>query len=261
MSKENSLEFELTYDGLNLIIGSLKELVKLADNCLIKFSEDDILLYSLVGQGKNINAFRSFVFKPNQLFNKWTNDKDINYIVKDLKNFIKSINNFTDYQKSIKGKLTFDEINEALYCDKIVLSIPKELKLNFTGDEPITMNCSITVEDILEYSNLDNSLFSFNMKKEQFDKIKRLSMTDTKNDVFNINKVKDDGETFIAIGELRWNLVLEKIDYNDEIDYNFPKKYFKTISINSDLQIIVFETHLLIKETNSSLLISLENNG
>jgi hypothetical protein len=257
------LDFILNYNNLNKFIDAFKELSKLDNIALFRFNKDNILIYSSIGQNKNINAFRSYIFKTSDILT--IKDSEffitINFIVKDCKNFIKTINNFLDYQQDIKCKMSFDQIGDYYYSDKFTMQIPKELKLNFVGGEPIEMNTSITIEDIKEYINIDNSLFNFNIKKDQFDKIKRLSLLDTKNDVLYINVKNDDKQRVVIMSEIRWSLTICETNYDTDLEISFPKKYFKNISVDGDIKINVFETFILVSDETSSLLISVENNG
>lgn len=258
-----NLEFTLNFNNLNKFIDAFKELCKLDNISLFRFNSEDILIYSLIGQNKNINAFRSYVFKTSDILT--IKDKDfnltLNFIVKDCKGFIKTINNFLDYEQDIKCKISYDQIGDDYYCDKLTMQVPKQLKLNFVGGEPIEINTSITIENIKEYVNTDNSLFNFNIKKEQFDKIKRLSLLDTKNDVLYLNVKNDDKERVVIMSEVRWSLNICETNYDTDLEISFPKKYFKNISVDSDIKVNVFETFILVSDETSSLLISVENNG
>jgi hypothetical protein len=258
-----NLEFNLNFNNLNKFIDAFKELCKLDNFALFRFNSEDILIYSSVGQNKNINAFRSYIFKTSDILT--IKDKDfnitINFIVKDCKAFIKTINNFLDYQQDIKCKLSFDQIGEVFYADKLTMQVPKELKLNFVGGEPVEMNTSIVIDDIKEYVNTDNSLFNFSIRKDQFDKIKRLSLLDIKNDVLYINVKNDDKQRVVIMSEVRWSLNICETNYDTDLEISFPKKYFKNITVDSDIRVNVFDTFILISDETSSLLISVENNG
>ena len=68
MAKPTEIEFSISKDNLFKLIQTLKDLSKLDDQVLFKFDNKNTLIYSLVGEGQNVNAFKSFIFKTNEIF-------------------------------------------------------------------------------------------------------------------------------------------------------------------------------------------------
>ena len=96
-------------------------------------------------------------------------------------------------------------------------------------------------------------------KSDDFLNIKRLATADVENDIFYMNTIEKESKYYVSIGESSWDLTLSEIDYEQTITLAFPKKYFKSITINGDSsKIYVFNNMLMISTGNSDMLISTE---
>jgi hypothetical protein len=85
MAKTKELGFSLSKDNLLKLIDTLRDLSRLDDKVLFKFDRENTLIYSLVGEGQSVNAFKSFIYKTNDLFDIEDFDETITYIGKSAK--------------------------------------------------------------------------------------------------------------------------------------------------------------------------------
>ena len=259
MAKVKELSFKITSENLNNLINTLKDLSGIDKKCIFKIDQKHTLIYSKVGEGNSINAFKSFVYNTKDLWDIGEFSETINYITSDTKETYRKLQILNSFQEDVSGKIYYDQLSEGLYSERISMKAGNKLKLNLGGGDPIAMSSKISVEVIKQTMDIDNSYFNFELKSDDFLNIKRLSTADTISDIFYMNTVEKDGKHYVSIGESSWDLTLSEIDYEESITLAFPKKYFKSITINGDSsKIYVFGNILMISTGNSDMLISTE---
>lgn len=260
MSKIKKLELKITNENLTKLIGTIKDLSNIDDKIIFKFSNDNLLLYSLVGEGQTINAFKSILY-TNELFeNDLGIDDTIIYIARSAKLLVKNMRTLTDFDNDVIMTLYYDTFGDSVYADRLQLKSGNKLKLNFYGGDPSTSNTMITNEHIQDFADLDNVDFSFNLSEDDFGKIKKLASPDAEMEIFYMNTKERDGQYYVSLGESQWDLELDSVDVSEEQSLAFPKKYFKSIIIDKggSCKVLVFGTFLMISSDNSDLLISME---
>lgn len=256
MSKQ--IAFKITDENLERVLDTLKDLAGIDNNAMIKIDDDNTLIYSLIGEGNSINAFKSFVFKTSDIFNICKVDEPITFITKDLKNMHKNLKILWE-QGNVHGKIYYDDINGRMYSDRIQFNATGKLKLNFYGGDPTVMNTNVTVEQIKEIGLPENSNFNFQLNKEDFANIKKLSSADVISDVFYMNTTVENDKYSVSMSESSWEIKLADIEFDDIQTLSFPKKFFKRITIlNEYVTVYVFDTFLMVSSNNSDYLISTE---
>lgn len=259
MATTKELSFKISSENLLKIVNVLKDLSSIDDKSLFKFDKKHVLIYTLVGEGKGINAFKSFIFDTNDIFEIDDFNETIDFIAKDIKSIYRNLLIMLDLKTSISGKIYYDEIGDKFFSDRIFFKSDSKLKLNFYGSDPMAFNTSISVNDIKKLTDIEKSNFSFDMSNQDYTNIKRLSTTSKDVEVFYMNTFEKDEKYYISIGESSWDLTIAEIDYDEVKTISFPKKYFKSITMTSDTsKIFVFDRFLLIKTEGSDLLISIE---
>jgi len=260
MPKINELSFNIKNESLTKLIDTLKDLSRLNDKVLFKIDKNNTLIYSLVGNGNSVNAFKNFIFKTDDLFNDIGEfDETINFIVKSAKMFCRTLQIISTFDITLNGIIYFDTIGDLVFSDRIYLKAGSKLRQNIYGGDPVNMNMNITIKTINKFVNVDNANFIFDLSADDFDKIKKLASSDEISNIFYLNTHKEDGVNNISIGEGVWDINVAETEFDKEIQLAFPKKYFKTISIvDGFAKIYVFDTSILITTDNSNLLISIE---
>jgi hypothetical protein len=163
------------------------------------------------------------------------------------------------FGQEVSGKIHYDRLGDDFYSEKISMKAGSKLKLNFGGGDPLSLNSKISVDIIKQTMNVDNSNFNFELKSEDFVNIKRLSASDQFSDVFYLNTIEKEGKHYVSIGESSWDLTVSEIDFDKSITMSFPKKYFKSITIDGDSsKLYIFDNMLMVSNTNSDMLISTE---
>ena len=246
-----SYKFSMTLNQLNFFLDKVKDLLAIDDEILLKINNENILLYTIVGEKMNVNAFKSFIFKTNEIFS--FDDElpnEIRFIITNGGKFESTLKNYSDYNEDIKCEFF---MNDNTYADNFKLKNSK-LKLSINGGDVRGMNTTIDIEKINKTLNKDNIDFKFILDKNSYAKIKKISTIDNENDILTLNIIKNE----ITIGENSWDLKIDHIEH-DDLSISFPKKYFKSITFTEDqINVYVFDTFLLIDNKNTNLLIALE---
>jgi len=250
MSDIKTFEFKFNKDNLKEIVEVLKDLSKIDQMIKIKFDTEHVLFYSKAGKDNVVSALKSFMFPIREFI---TNEDDtyinIDFIILNGTNFVKNLELFLNKDTDIKGKLQYkakDKVASMMYITD------GKLKLNFvTGDYKQIKD--ITKGDIENKMNPDNANFCFNISKEQFTEIKKLSNLN-KSEIVSIRAKSNKLEFF----DTRWtSKVCDLMNVEDEI-WSFGNKYLKSISASDEITIYMFDSFLLFKENNVALMIGLE---
>ena len=107
---------------------------------------------------------------------------------------------------------------------------------------------------------IDKALYSFILKKEDFDYIKTKTTIEKENDVIYLNNKLGE----ISFSESKWEHNIIKIDSELNSTVVFPKKYFKCINFekSNEQTLYVFEDdntgYIMVVSENTNLLISTE---
>lgn len=257
MAKTESATYKITLEKLESVIENIKDLTKLDKSIILKFDKNNLLLYSLVGKGMNIHAFKSHTLKIKDVFTSQIDLKNsIKYKIEDAKKFVTSMMVFIKYMQNQKISDTLEfslTYQENFIVEKLTIKNKKSKEIT-PGEKPAP-NQDIDIDQIQEVMNIDLSSYSFDLSKEDFNYIKSKTVIEKENDILYLN-VKDNQ---VTIGETRWEHNICGIEYEDSI-ISFPKKYFKCINYDKEnvMKIYVTETYLMIIGENTNLLISIE---
>lgn len=260
MSNIKKLQLKISKDNLLQVINTMKDLSNINDKLVFKFNKESLLIYSLVGEGQTINAFKSFVFNEKIFINEIDVDDTVIYIAKSAKLLVKNLKTLLDFDNDIDITLYYDIIGENFYADRFQLKSGSKLKLNFYGADPMNTNTKITNEHIKDLAEMNEVNFEFDLLDEDFDKVKKLASPDTEMDIFYMTTKERDGKYYVYLGENNWDLEIDTVNIDDDRSLAFPKKYFKSVIIDKGdkCKVKIFDTFLMISTDNSDLLISME---
>jgi len=230
----------------------IKELSLIDHTIIMLLNNDNIIMYSFVGKDINdIHAFKSVIIDTNDIFyKKRTIDKTIKIVIKDGKKFNKNTSLFLMEETDIKLKVSYDDND--MNANYIHLDNNK-LKIKEICGDPLMLSKEITKDDIDFLTNKNNAHFNFNLNKEDFKKIKRLSTIELTNDILYIKVHNNE----LFIGENKWEIKICDIN-RDNMSISFPKKYFNSITFDDNSDIYLFENYILVSDNNTDLMIVLE---
>lgn len=243
----------MTNEQLKNFLDKIKDLVSIDDEVLLKVDNYNILMYSLVGEKKNVNAFKSFIVKTEDLFTfKEELEKQMKYIIPNGKKFDSNIRNFLDYNEKLDCMFY---MNDEEYADNLLIK-NKFLRLNQVGGDPRGATLDIDIEQVKSTIDKNNADFKFVLPKDVYERIKKMSKIELENDILYLN-IKDHK---ITIGETAWELTVCDTDEED-LSITFPKKYFNSLQYppgTTEVEVYVFDSFLLVDNENTSLLVALE---
>lgn len=251
MAKNDTIKFEIVQSHLKTLLDKIKDLTRIDKRLVFKFEQDNLILLSFVGDSfKNIYAFKSYVFKNEEIIDIISDiDNPIVFIAKDGKKLWHYINNFSDYDL-IKCELMY---NEEFFANYLKLN-SEQLEVRIISGDPITVGKEINLDDINTLMNVDNSLFRFKLTSQEFEKIRKMTTIDVKeNDIIQI--IIESNKLYI--GENKWKIKICDIEHENET-FTFPKRYFNTINTSTCVDVFVFDTFILNKFDDYNLLIVLE---
>jgi len=237
-------------DKLKELKNSLKDLYKINSLIKMKIDEENILFYTKKGKGQNILAFKSFLFKTEDLIESTTDIPTLDFIIINGKNFYDNLSVIVKDDKSVAGKLEYNDGSKI--CNIFHISDGK-IKLKYiTGDYRQIKD--ITKEEI--ETRIDPELAESNFKVEHtdFNKLKKLIRLN-KSEIINL-KSKNNKLSFY---DSNWSMQVDELsdDIEDDV-WTFDNSHFRTISAEDDIELALFDTFILFKENNVTLLIGLE---
>jgi len=246
-----SYKFTISMGQMSLFLEKVHDLLTIDDEILLKIDKNNILIYSIVGEKTNVNAFKSFIFKTDEIFTFLDEiPKEIRFIIVDGSKFENSLRNYLDFKEDIDCEFS---MSDNVYADNFRLKNSK-LKLGIIGGDIQAMNTSIDIEKMKKTFDKNNIDFKFILDKGSYTKIKKIASIDIENDILTL--VVDENK--LTIGEGHWNLNICDIEHED-LSITFPKKYFKSIAFTeAEIDIYVFDTFLLIDNQNTTMVIALE---
>jgi len=260
-AKIETYTMKITLPSLESLIDKVKDLTSLVSTVMFKFDKNDVLIYCLNGdkKGRSVHSFKSHIMKIDDVF-KVTEDvpKKLRLCISDAKKFAVSLNMFIKYmtKQNITDDLTFKfSYNEDGFTERLQIS-NKKSKEEIAGGDPINFKMAIDIEKIQNMMDTDNSLFNFNLSKDDFDYIKSKTAIEKDSDTLYLNV----NSSSLSIGESKWEHTICDVSEVDDTTLSFPKKYFKCINYNGtdNVVIYVFDTFILIIGNGTNLLISLE---
>jgi len=248
-----SHKFSMSISQLTFLLDKIHDLITIDDEVLLKVDKNNLLLYVMVGEKSNVNAFKSFIFKTEEIF---TFDEELTsemrFIITNGTKFESSLKNFMDYNEELNCEFF---MSDNTYSDNLKLKNSK-FNLSVTGGHPMGVNVSIDIEKIKTTMNKKNIDFQFVLDKNSYAKIKKQAaiVKDEENDILTLTI----NEKSLSIGEGYWDIQICEIEHED-LSITFPKKYFKSITFSEEqINIYVFPSFLLIDNQNTNLLIALE---
>jgi len=252
--------YKISLDKLEELNTKIIDLTKLHKSIFMKFTNNELLLYSLVGKGVNIHSFKSHLQTISNTFNLVKDQLDIELIYKivDGKRFANSVKMFIKYMR--QQEILDDVVFKLSYfpstgiCEKLLIQNPKA-KEETPGEKPANEE-DIDTDQIDDLMDIDLTNYNFDLSEDDFKYIKSKAGIEKDNDVLYMN-IKNDK---LSIGENRWDLEICDIEGVNNDTISFPKKYFNCINydIDKNMKVYVADNYLLVLGETSNLLISVE---
>jgi hypothetical protein len=254
MSKK--ISFKLKSDKFDDLIGKIKDISNINEVVKLKINKDNILMYSMRANDTAVLALKSYYVPTTDYFEDFNEDEMYNFIIVNAPKFIKGLL-FFDGKTQIKLDVTTkphheEENNVQVRSAQFTNG---KLKILTVGGEDSKIR-DIKADMLENRTDIENSEWKFQIGKQDFQDIRKLSSIDSEEKILTMNVEKGK---VLAGEDSKWELFVGNA--NKEINYKiiFNKKYLS--NINQELDIIdfyMFETFILVKDSNSNLMLSFE---
>lgn len=254
MAKTKKLTAKITTQKLDDLIGVLTALSKINDTVRFKKENDSLLIYTLNGVDNSVHAFKHFILE----FNDYFIDHDIvelDFVITDIKKLTKQLQFYTSYDKEIE--ITFNtmdasDLGAGIDFVKQCFITNGVFESFIVGGEPFVIR-NLAMHSIKDRVEPHLSRFGFQLKLDDFTKIKKLIALDTPSDILEII-IKDNKVKF---KEKKWSLDVGSTDTHDQT-IAFKKSYVKNVEEIENTAVDVFDTFILFRGDKSDLMITLE---
>ncbi len=253
----NKLTLKLNKNTFPDFISKLHNVSNIDPIVKLKIDKNKILLYSMEANDSAVLALKSYIFNTAEYIENFDENELYNFIIINTPKFIKGLE-FLDVSNTIKLDLSYKPLDDAMQVRSAQFSTGK-LKIQTVGGEDSKI-IDINSEQLEQRLDIDTCKFKFNMTKQDFTDMKKLCSIETgKNfEIFSITFEKGK----ILAGEYgKWELLLGEIDDKIDTKITFKKKHLSNINIDNDIiNFYMFENFLLVKDNNSNLMLSHEQN-
>lgn len=250
----DKIKFNIVNENFPNFIEKLKDLTTIDDTIKLKIDNDNILMYSTLGSSVML-AFKNYTLNTRDYFS-YKEDLDYTYDVV-LSNCGKLVKNLDFLQN--ESKITM-EISCKESTDDKELMIARsfkitggKLKVNWPAGERYEMR-DINKNVLNQRLNLKNRKWSFILTNSQFSDVKKLSNINS-DKIIHINV--SNGKVILS-EQSSWELEIGEIETKSG-SFIFNKRFFKCINDKPDeIEFNLFDTFILIKDANSNLMLSYE---
>ena len=247
------LSIEIKPDKFHDFLSKLEDLAKISDVIKLKIDSENILMYSIVGD-TILLAFKNYLINTNEyLVFKEELDTTLDIIIASAKRYVKNLS-FIKLNDKIKLDVDYRENDENIYATRFLNIKNGKFKLGLQGGEDSEIR-DISKETLSKRIDLKNKKWSFNIKKEEFQDIKKLSSINSDGKILHLNIENNK----VILSELStWELQVDEVESIDR-HLMFNKTFLSSIDDSSDyIEFHIFETFILTKSDISNLMISFE---
>lgn len=253
MATKLSLKFNKT--NFSDFVGKIKDLTNIEDTVKLKIEQDKILMYSMLSNDVSVLALKSYLLKTSDYIENFDKEETYDFIITSAAKFVKNLV-FFNSENPVKVELVSKPLPEdenTLHVRAAQFSNGK-LKISCIGGEmhKIRDINSVTLESRL---NIKNSKWGFKISKEDFADVKKLCSINNEDKILNINVA--DGKVTMS-ETAKWELDIDTIGSRNT-NLIFGKKYLSNVNAEQDyINFSIFETFILVKDDNSNLMLSFE---
>lgn len=252
---DNKVKFKIKTENFSDFISKLDDLTKIDDTIKLKIDSENILLYSMMG-GNVMLAFKNYLINTKDYFDFSEElDYTIDLIIANCKKFVKNLAFIKD-SPSATIQISYKESpdDETLMNARSVQITGGKLKVNWLAGEHYEMR-DINKSILKQRLDLKNRKWYFGIDNSDFSDVKKLSNINSSNIIhITINKGK-----VIMTENAAWELEVDELNDDRNASLMLNKKFLNCINDNSSrVEFNIFETFMLIRDDNSNLMLSFE---
>lgn len=249
----NKLSLKLNKGNFSDLVSKIQDLTNIEDVIKLKIDRDNILMYSMLFNDVSVLALKSYNVPTSEYIENFDKDETFDFIITGGSKFVKSLK-FFNSEDPIKLEITYKEGDDAMHI-RTAQFISGKLKISCIGGEQYKIR-NIDNSSLESRLDISKSKWGFKVPKDDFGNIKRLCSINSEDRVLNIN-VNSGKVTFSE--NSKWELEVDGISDDITTQLIFGKKYLSNVNANNSLiNFSVFETFILVKDENSNLLLSFE---
>lgn len=251
----SKLSLKLNKEKFTDLVTKLQDLTNIEDTIKIKIERDTTLIYTMLTNEVSVLALKNYTIKTSEYFDNFDRDEMFDFVIISASKFVKNLKFF-----NTANPIKLDLIYKPLPDDENIMHIRSaqfsngKLKISCVGGEQYKIK-DIRKEILEQRLNLKNSKWNFKISSTDFSDVKKLSSIHNEERILNINVTNG---TVTMSENSKWELEIDKID-SPNTNLVFVKKYLSNIdSSKEEIKFHIFETFILIKEDNSNLMLSFE---
>jgi hypothetical protein len=251
----NKIKFKIQTSGFQNLITKLSDLTKISDVIKMKIDSENILLYSMLSSGQTMLAFKSYLINTIDFIDYGDFEYPIDIIIPEAKKFVRNLNFLKDSEK-ISIEFTYKESpdDDTLMIARSIHLSGNKLKINWISGEHYDVR-DINKNALKQRLDLKHRKWSFEIGKSDFSDIKKLS---------NINKdrvimININNGKVIFSEKASWELEVDLLEDDRNANLMLNKKFLSCINGDNDkIEFNIFENFMLIKDEESNLMLSFE---
>ena len=249
----NKIKFTVIPDKFEDFINKLSDLTTIDDTIKLKIDNDNILMYSMLG-GNVMLAFKNYLIDKSDYLKSDELEFTYDVIIANSKKFVKNLG-FIKSSDKITIELNCKESPEddTIMNTRSIQVVGGKLKVNWLAGERYEMK-DINKTVLSQRLDTKNRKWSFKLENQDFLDVKKLSSINS-DKIINISV--QSGKVVLSETSA-WELEIGEIeDRNANLIFN--KRFLNCIndSLHS-IEFSMFETFILIKDENSNLMLSYE---
>jgi hypothetical protein len=252
----NKLKFNINKESFQDLIEKLSDLTTIDDTIKLKIDNDNILMYSTLG-GNVMLAFKNYLINTKEYF-EFKNELESTYdlVIANASKFVKNLD-FIKNESKITMEIFYKESknDENIMSARSIQVIGGKLKVNWLAGEKYEIK-DINKNVLRQRLDIKNRKWSFTLNNTQFNNIKKLSNINSEK-VINIDVT--DGRILFS-ENAAWEMEIGEIE-TKSASFIFNKRFLKCIdSSREEIEFSLFDTFILVKDKNSNLMLSYEQN-
>ncbi len=253
----NKIKFKINNDKFSDFISKLDDLTKIDDTIKLKIDNDNIMMYSMLGGATVMLAFKNYLIKTRDYLD-YSDDMEysLDVIISNAKKFVKNLN-FIKESEKVTIEVTYKESpdDDTIMNARSIQVVGGKLKVNWLSGEHFEMR-DINKKVLDQRLNLKNRKWSFNISKSDFLDVKKLSSINSDR-IINIGV--NSGKVLLTENNA-WEMEIDNID-DRNANLILNKKFLGCINESIDnIEFSIFDTFMLIKDNDSNLMLSFEQN-
>lgn len=248
------VKFKIVKENFQDFINKLKDLTTIDDAIKIRIKNENIFLYSTLGRSV-ILAFKSYSIETKKYLDSKPIDNPIDIILPNCKKLVKNLE-FLQEKERINLNISYEVSpdDEDIMISRGIQFTGGRLRVNWISGERYEVR-DIEESILKQRLDLKNRNWSFIISNTDFMNIKKLSNINSEK-IITID-VNSSGKVIFSEASA-WDLQVSETE-KKSTSFIFNKRFFKCIDQDQeDIEFNLFDNFILIKQENSDLMLSYE---